>query len=251
MSKTESRYVFQRAFRIRKPSGWSLVFLILKIISFFCVLATAFIENSWLERHIIYSGKKSMHHTGKLITTDKEFLDSQDFLTQGRDKSSSFLYSDVRLFQKKEEKFLRPECVENKVCVDIKTCNQLKCIKIIEKLEEIQPDKIRIKDQDNQKMLQNYMFYIRPKHNRRGVRPVPQLEQTLVFYPSFDFNVFTLRSIFYEFLYQMNGEKKPLVNQFIEQSWQNVQKIQEYLDYVKPNGLEDKMLHPDNLLNFK
>jgi hypothetical protein len=248
MRKTESKFYFQKAYRQTKVRCSTCFFIIIKVVSLLLILLSAVIEGEWFERILVHQNEKSLHHAGSYIAEDNSFIKSSDMILTLRNKSELSLYTDVRLYYKKQTKEVREQCLKDKVCFNIQECEEPKCIVIKESLIEQDAEKIRVKDSDKLKMLNNFFFYVRPKSDYITERVLPQVEEIMVFYPAKEFNVFSLKLIFKE---AINSLKTTPNDTMVKQNWQNMQRVQEVmgeLDIVDDTG---RILHPKNKIQMK
>lgn len=248
MRKTENKIFFQKAYRQTKVKCSTFFFIIIKVISLLLIVLSAVIEGEWFQRILIHQNEKSLHHAGSYISDENSFIKSSDMILTLRNKSELSLYTDVRLFYKKQTKEVREQCLNDKICFNIETCEEPKCIIIKESLIEQEPEKIRVKDSDKLKMLNNFFFYIRPKTDYIFEKTMPQLEEIMVFYPAKEFNVFSLKLIFKE---AINSLKTTPSDTMVKQNWQNIQRIQEVMGELEILDDSGRILHPKNKIQMK
>jgi hypothetical protein len=242
MAKTKTRYYYEEAYKQQRITYCTFLFILLKALLFVGVLTLAVLEGSIIKRKLIHSNEKSLHHTGTLMSSRHELMDSNDFVRQSRHKSNFVLYNNVKLFTKEKETIVNPRCLKEKICMQVENCQEPKCLIVKESLVEENEEILRITDEDKRQMLKKFMFYVRPRTDYIYSGVVPQNEETLMFYPSKKFNVFTLQSIFEEFV---NSRKKFPNDEISEQNWQNSQRAQEIIGQLKvpenPSGISNPL----------
>lgn len=248
MSKGQTKYFYEEAFKQRRINYCTIFFVLIKIALFILVLAMAVLEGSILKRKLVHSNEKSLHHAGTFVDSNGSLMDSNDFVHQTRHKSNFKLFTDVRLFQKQKETIVSEHCISEKICLRVQGCSELKCLKVKETLEEEDPENLRLPDQTKQEMLKKFMFYVRPRTDYIFSEVAPGEEQELVFFPSPQFNVFTLQSILEEFVATFKNNSN---DQLAQQNWQNAQRIQEILGQIQIPENPSKISNPLNRISLR
>ena len=248
MVKTKTRYFYEEACKQRRINYCTFLFVITKNLFFLGVVALAVLEGSIIKRKLIHSNEKSIHHAGTFVSSNHQLVDSNDFVKQSRHKANFVLYTDVRLFSKEKETIVSSHCLREKICMKVRGCEEPKCLIIKERLVERDEEVLRVTDDDKRQMLGRFMFYVRPRTDYMYSEVVPQEEETLVFYPSTQFNVFTLGAIFEKFV---SSRKRNADDELSTQNWQNPQRAQEFLGQVPVPENPARISNPSNQFSLR
>lgn len=248
MSKTKARYYYQEAYNQRRINYCTILFFLAKILLFAFVIVFAVIEGSIVKRKLIHSNEKSLNHAGTFISSNEDLIDSNDFVKQSRHKSNFVLYTDVRLFIKEKQTVVSKHCINEKICLRVEGCPEPKCLNVKERLIESDRETLKLSDQDKKNMLRKFMFYVRPKSDYVYSRVVPNNEELLVFYPSQQFNVFSIATILQRFV---NMHKMDPSDKLAKQNWQNPQRAQEILGELPVLQSPEKIANQLNQISMR